>query len=74
MASHASTLPAGSLPPTLVAVSKTKPVEDLIEAYAAGQRDFAENYVQELISKVTQMPPPTITTSATAMCGVKTAN
>ena len=31
----------------LVAVSKTKPVQDLQEAYAAGQRIFGENYVQE---------------------------
>lgn len=36
---------------TLVAVSKTKPVSDLIEAYSAGQRDFGENYVQELCEK-----------------------
>lgn len=33
---------------TLVAVSKTKPVECIREAYEAGQRDFGENYVQEL--------------------------
>ena len=32
---------------TLVAVSKTKPVEDIKELYAVGQRDFGENYVQE---------------------------
>lgn len=30
----------------LVAVSKTKPVEDLMEAYNAGQRHFGENYVR----------------------------
>lgn len=35
----------------LVAVSKTKPIEDIIEAYAAGQFDFGENYIQELVSK-----------------------
>jgi pyridoxal phosphate enzyme (YggS family) len=37
------------LPPevTLVAVSKTRPAEAIREAYAAGQRDFGENYVQE---------------------------
>jgi pyridoxal phosphate enzyme (YggS family) len=35
----------------LVAVSKTKPVEAIREAYAAGQRDFGENYVQELQEK-----------------------
>lgn len=33
---------------TLVAVSKTKPLEDLLEAYEFGIRDFAENKVQEL--------------------------
>jgi len=43
-------------PPRLVAVSKTKPVELLREAYDAGQRDFGENYVQELISKAPEMP------------------
>lgn len=36
---------------TLVAVSKTKPLEDLLEAYNVGVRDFAENKVQELIFK-----------------------
>ena len=35
----------------LVAVSKTKPVQDLREAYACGQRIFGENYVQELVDK-----------------------
>lgn len=35
----------------LVAVSKTKPIEAIREAYAAGQRDFGENYVQELVAK-----------------------
>lgn len=38
----------------LVAVSKTKPVEAIREAYAAGQRDFGENYVQELVDKAHQ--------------------
>ncbi|XP_045606704.1 pyridoxal phosphate homeostasis protein isoform X2 [Procambarus clarkii] len=37
--------------PRLVAVSKTKPKEMVIEAYSAGQRHFGENYVQELIDK-----------------------
>ncbi|SPP89939.1 pyridoxal phosphate homeostasis protein [Drosophila guanche] len=37
--------------PLLVAVSKTKPAEAIIEAYKAGQRDFGENYVQELVEK-----------------------
>ena len=35
----------------LIAVSKTKPVEDLVEAYQAGQRDFGENYPNELKQK-----------------------
>jgi uncharacterized pyridoxal phosphate-containing UPF0001 family protein len=37
--------------PRLVAVSKTKPKECLIEAYKFGQRHFGENYVQELVDK-----------------------
>jgi uncharacterized pyridoxal phosphate-containing UPF0001 family protein len=32
---------------TLVAVSKTKPIEDILELYNLGHRDFGENYVQE---------------------------
>jgi hypothetical protein len=39
-----------------VAVSKTKPNELIMEAYKSGQRDFGENYVQELISKHEQLP------------------
>lgn len=35
----------------LIAVSKTKPNEDIIELYELGQRDFGENYVQELVDK-----------------------
>ncbi|MEI7735448.1 MAG: YggS family pyridoxal phosphate-dependent enzyme [Ferruginibacter sp.] len=41
---------------TLVAVSKTKPAEDIIELYNLGQRDFGENYVQELVDKYEQLP------------------
>lgn len=41
---------------TLVAVSKTKPVADLMEAYHAGQRIFGENYVQELVEKHEALP------------------
>ena len=41
---------------TLVAVSKTKPNEDLLEAYACGQCDFGENYVQELVDKYQTLP------------------
>ena len=40
----------------LVAVSKTKPVETIMELYALGQRDFGENYVQELVGKAEQLP------------------
>ena len=40
----------------LVAVSKTKPVEDLMEAYHAGQRVFGENKIQEMTEKHEQMP------------------
>ncbi|HEY8403177.1 MAG TPA: YggS family pyridoxal phosphate-dependent enzyme [Flavobacteriales bacterium] len=40
----------------LVAVSKTKPIEAIQEAYDAGQRAFGENYVQELIDKQPQLP------------------
>ena len=41
---------------TLVAVSKTKPNEMLMDAYEAGHRDFGENYVQELVDKHEQLP------------------
>ena len=41
---------------TLVAVSKTKPVELIQEAYEAGQRDFGENYIQELVAKQGVLP------------------
>lgn len=40
----------------LVAVSKFKPAADIMEAYGAGQRDFGENYVQELVSKSEELP------------------
>lgn len=40
----------------LVAVSKTKPNSDIEALYAAGQRDFGENYVQELVDKQTSLP------------------
>ena len=40
----------------LIAVSKTKPVETLIEAYNSGQKIFGENKVQELVGKFEQMP------------------
>jgi pyridoxal phosphate enzyme (YggS family) len=41
---------------TLVAVSKTKPISDLMEAYNAGQRIFGENKIQEMVDKHKQMP------------------
>lgn len=41
---------------TLVAVSKTKPVADLMEAYEAGQRIFGENKIQEMTEKWQLMP------------------
>ena len=40
----------------IIAVSKTKPAEDLLEAYAEGVRDFGENYVQELVDKFEKLP------------------
>lgn len=41
---------------TLVAVSKTKPLTDLMQAYDGGQRIFGENKVQEMVDKHGQMP------------------
>ncbi len=41
---------------TLVAVSKIKPAVDIKKMYDLGQRDFGENYVQELVEKKTQLP------------------
>ncbi len=41
---------------TLVAVSKIKPVEDIQAMYNLGQRDFGENYVQELVDKEARLP------------------
>lgn len=40
----------------LVAVSKTHPVEAIAEAYRAGQRDFGENKIQEMLEKQAQLP------------------
>lgn len=48
-----STLPENV---TLVAVSKTKPIEDLQEAYNAGQRIFGENKIQEMVDKYNALP------------------
>ncbi|MCX7547691.1 YggS family pyridoxal phosphate-dependent enzyme [Xanthomarina sp. F1114] len=41
---------------TLVAVSKTKPVSEIMEAYNAGQRIFGENKIQEMVEKQEEMP------------------
>lgn len=43
-------------PPRLVAVSKTKPVAALKEAYDAGQRHFGENYSHEVLEKAPELP------------------
>ena len=48
-----SKLPEGV---SLVAVSKTKPISDLLEAYNVGQRIFGENKIQEMASKYNEMP------------------
>ena len=42
---------------TLVAVSKLKPASDIEDLYKEGQRDFGENYVQELVDKQALLPP-----------------
>ncbi len=44
---------------TLIAVSKTKPLEELFEAYGCGERNFGENKVQEILQKAPQMPEDT---------------
>ncbi|WP_242158883.1 YggS family pyridoxal phosphate-dependent enzyme [Aestuariivivens sediminis] len=41
---------------TLVAVSKTKPISDIMEAYQAGHRVFGENKIQEMVEKYEQLP------------------
>lgn len=46
----------GSHHVTLVAVSKTKSVEEIKELYDLGQKDFGENYVQELAEKQSRLP------------------
>jgi len=43
--------PSNHSPVRLIAISKTKPIEDIIELYHAGQRFFGENYVEELEKK-----------------------
>jgi uncharacterized pyridoxal phosphate-containing UPF0001 family protein len=46
---------SGSSKPLLVAVSKYKPASDILACYQDGQRDFGENYVQELVDKARQV-------------------
>ena len=41
---------------SLVAVSKTKPISDIQEAYNAGQRNFGENKIQEMVNKYEVLP------------------
>ncbi len=41
---------------TLVAVSKTKPISDILEAYNADQQIFGENKIQEMVEKFDQLP------------------
>ena len=55
---NAAALRAGRDPSDieLIAVSKYKPAEDILEAYNAGQRHFGENHVQELVSKIELLP------------------
>ncbi|HPZ86767.1 MAG TPA: YggS family pyridoxal phosphate-dependent enzyme [Flavihumibacter sp.] len=53
---HAILAVCKSYQATLVAVSKTKSVEDIRALYNAGQRDFGENYVQELLEKQPLLP------------------
>lgn len=48
--------PVGSV--ALLAVSKTQGPEKVREAFAAGQREFGENYVQEALSKISALPLP----------------
>lgn len=43
-------------PCLLLAVSKTKPVEDITAAYEAGHRDFGENYIEEFAEKAPKLP------------------
>ena len=51
-------------PPVLVAVSKYKPASDVLAAYEDGQRDFGENYAQELTEKASQVRSDSIVIGA----------
>jgi PLP dependent protein len=52
----ASNSPPRRTRPTLLAVSKYKPAADVLACYDAGQRDFGENYAQELVEKAALLP------------------
>ena len=53
----------------LIAVSKTFPSDDIREVYAAGQRDFGENYIQEWYEKTETLADlPDIVGTSSAMC------
>jgi pyridoxal phosphate enzyme (YggS family) len=54
-AAAAAARPASSV--TIVAVTKSQPLEAVLAAHAAGQKDFAENYLQEATARITQSPP-----------------
>lgn len=49
---------SGEQRPKLIAVSKIKPASDVYACYSSGQRDFGENYVQELEDKAEQVGLP----------------
>ncbi|KAH9963106.1 hypothetical protein BGW80DRAFT_1352647 [Lactifluus volemus] len=58
-ASSSSSSSSPRRPPTLVAVSKYKSTLDISACYEAGQRDFGENYAQELVEKASALPRDT---------------
>ena len=58
--SRVKTASSSTIPRTLVAVSKYKPASDISVCYEDGQRDFGENYVQELVDKAQQVRPGSV--------------
>jgi len=48
--------PMSARPVVLLAVSKTKPVEDIQAAYEAEHRNFGENYIEEFVEKSSKLP------------------
>ena len=48
----AALLPASQRPVALIAVTKTRSIGEIRSAFAAGQREFGENYVQEAVGKI----------------------